>query len=230
MTKYLTLGDRAIVVEFGQIISQELNEIVMAFRQSILLANIIGITEVFPSYKALTVIYDPIMISYKSLITKLKEAEQNMIKSAPKPPNIIEIPVCYNGKFAPDIDFVADYHKITADEVIKLHTSKPYLIYMLGFMPGFAFLGELDKTIHMPRHKSPRTKVPPGSIGITGAQTCMYAIESPGGLQLIGRTPLKLFDPSRENPVAYKAGDFIKFVSITSEQYYNLEEVERYDC
>ncbi|MCL2873297.1 MAG: 5-oxoprolinase subunit PxpB [Defluviitaleaceae bacterium] len=223
MAKYLTLGDKAIVVEFGQSISEELNKAVTAFQSAVISSKIEGITETFPSYKALTITYDPLVISYSELVSKLKESELNMCTKDIKNPNIIEIPVCYGGEFGPDIESVAEINGITAQEVVKIHTSKPYLIYMLGFMPGFSFLGELDKKINAPRLTSPRTKVIPGSVGIAGAQTGIYAIESPGGWQLIGRTPYKMFDPNREKPILYEAGDLIQFISITPEEYIRLE-------
>jgi KipI family sensor histidine kinase inhibitor len=135
----------------------------------------------------------------------------------------IEIPVCYGGDFGPDIEFVAQTHDLTVEEVIRIHSEPEYPIYMIGFTPGFPFLGGLPEKLHTPRLETPRTVVPAGSVGIANAQTGIYPIDSPGGWQLIGKTPLKLFDLQRSNPILLKAGDALKFKPITIYEYHRLK-------
>jgi len=140
----------------------------------------------------------------------------------------VEIPVCYGGEFGPDIQFVAEHNSITTDDVVRIHSGAEYQIYMIGFTPGFPFLGGLPKKLHTPRLETPRSFVPKGSVGIANNQTGIYPLASPGGWQLIGKTPLKLFTPERSNPFIYKTGDRIKFKPISAEDYIRLaEEVEK---
>ncbi|NLG86950.1 MAG: 5-oxoprolinase subunit PxpB, partial [Firmicutes bacterium] len=134
-------------------------------------------------------------------------------------PEITVIPVCYGGKFGPDLDYVCEHTGLSAEEVIQLHTGTDYLIYMLGFTPGFSYLGGMDERLATPRLKTPRTHIPAGSTGIAGKQTGIYPIDSPGGWQLIGRTPLKLYDPFRDPPVLLKAGNYVRFTAITEDEY-----------
>ena len=143
------------------------------------------------------------------------------------PPTVIEIPVLYGGEMGPDIENVAEHNHKTVEEVIKIHTSEEYLIYMIGFIAGFPYLGGMSKEIATPRLKSPRVKIEGGSVGIAGEQTGIYPVASPGGWQLIGRTPLKLYDADREKPVLLEAGQYIKFAAVTEEEYKKIEkEVE----
>ncbi len=135
------------------------------------------------------------------------------------PPTVIEIPVLYGGEMGPDIQNVAEHNGKTVEEVIQIHTSEEYLIYMIGFIAGFPYLGGMSKEIATPRLKSPRVKIDGGSVGIAGEQTGVYPVDSPGGWQLIGRTPLKLYDAEREKPVLLEAGQYIKFKSVTPEEY-----------
>jgi len=137
---------------------------------------------------------------------------------------IITIPVSYGGEFGPDLEFVAKHNSITEDEVVAIHTSIPYLVYMLGFAPGFPYLGGMSERIATPRLASPRVKIPAGSVGIAGKQTGIYPLESPGGWQLIGRTPLTLFDPLAKNPFVFAAGDYLQFTAIKMDEYVALKE------
>jgi len=139
---------------------------------------------------------------------------------------IVEIPVCYGGEYGPDLEIVAKHNQLTADEVIKIHSDELYLIYMIGFAPGFPYLGGLSDKIATPRRQSPRLKIPAGTVGIAGNQTGVYPIETPGGWQLIGRTPLKLFNPESSTPTLLKAGNYIRFIPISPNEYEQLLEVE----
>ena len=137
---------------------------------------------------------------------------------------VVYIPVCYGGEFGPDLDFVAEHNGLSVDEVVQIHTSTPYLIYMLGFTPGFPYLGGMSERLATPRLEKPRTKIPAGSVGIAGSQTGFYPIESPGGWRLIGSTPIKAFNFVIENPFLFDAGNYLHFVSVSSAEYYTIKQ------
>ena len=209
--RYLVAGDSAVCVEFGNEISPEINKKIRAFKIAVEKSDIPGIVETVPTYRSLLVHYHPEVISSIPI----------------PPPTVIEIPVLYGGEMGPDIENVAEHNHKTVEEVIKIHTSEEYLIYMIGFIAGFPYLGGMSKEIATPRLKSPRVKIEGGSVGIAGEQTGIYPVASPGGWQLIGRTPLKLYDADREKPVLLEAGQYIKFAAVTEEEYKKIEkEVE----
>ncbi|WZL72222.1 5-oxoprolinase subunit PxpB [Clostridiaceae bacterium 35-E11] len=222
-TKYLTAGDRAVVVEFGDMISEPINSKVRAMMIAIDTRNMKGIVEMVPTYRSLLVHYNPLEIDYQNLIKELKVLENELDHIDIPLPQVIEIPTVYGGEYGPDIENVAKHNDLTIDEVIQIHTSREYLIYMLGFTPGFPYLGGMDEKIGTPRLKVPRTKISGGSVGIAGNQTGIYPIDSPGGWQLIGKTPLKLYDPYRHTPILLQSGNYIKFVSINEEEYHKIE-------
>jgi inhibitor of KinA len=224
--KYLIAGDRALVIEFGDKIENQVNSKIRSLTVAIEQGNIKGINETVPTYRSLMVIYDPMIIELDELISTLKSIISRMHELKLPDAKVIEIPTLYGGEYGPDIEFVANHNKISIDEVIKIHTDMEYLIYMIGFTPGFPYLGGMSDKIEAPRLQNPRTKIPVGSVGIAGKQTGIYPVESPGGWQLIGRTPVKLYDPSREQPVLLNAGDYIKFVQIDENEYRNIEALE----
>jgi len=223
--RYLFAGDKVIVVEFGNEISKEINSKVMALYHVINSSHIKGIEELIPTYRSLMVQYNPAQVVYNELIDILKTLCENLNKEKLPKQKIIEVPVIYGQEFGPDIEFVASHNNISVNEVIQIHTSNDYLIYMLGFTPGFPYLGGMCEKIETPRLKTPRTKIPVGSVGIAGKQTGIYPIESPGGWQLIGRTPIKLYDPYREPPILLQAGNYIRFVSVGLEEYREIERL-----
>lgn len=222
--RYLPSGDCAICVEFGNEISPEINAKIRAFKIALEKENIDGIVETVPTYRSLLVVYRPEVILFKELKEKFDGIMGAMGNIQIPPPTVIEIPVLYGGEMGPDLENVAAHNHKTIDEVIEIHTSEEYLIYMLGFIAGFPYLGGMSKEIATPRLKSPRVKIEGGSVGIAGEQTGIYPVASPGGWQLIGRTPLKLYDAEREKPVLLEAGQYIKFRSVTQEEY---EEIEK---
>jgi len=225
--KYLIAGDRALVVEFGDKIEEQVNSKIRSLTVAIQQEGIIGINETIPTYRSLMVIYDPMIMELDELISVIKSIIVKMHELELPGAKVIEIPTLYGGEYGPDIKFVADHNKILIDEVIKIHTDREYLIYMIGFTPGFPYLGGMSDKIEAPRLQKPRTKIPVGSVGIAGKQTGIYPVESPGGWQLIGRTPVKLYDPCRKDPVLLNAGDYIKFISIDENEYKNIEALEK---
>lgn len=223
-TKYLTAGDRALIIEYGNEISEPINSKVRSMMVAMESRKVDGIIELVPTYRSLMVHYDPLITGYDDLVDDLKALENQLNEISLPEPQVIEIPMVYGGEYGEDIENVANHNGITPEEVVKIHTSREYLIYMLGFTPGFPYLGGMDESIATPRLKTPRTKIHGGSVGIAGSQTGIYPMDSPGGWQLIGRTPLKLYDPYRETPILLKSGNYIKFVAIDEDAYKKIEE------
>ncbi|RVU55591.1 5-oxoprolinase subunit PxpB [Anaerosphaera multitolerans] len=223
--KYLVAGDSAIIMEFGNEISEEINARIRSTIDKIDAAKIDGIVELVPTYRSITINYNPIKIKYDELIKKLKTFEEFDSDATEGKVKIIEIPTIYGGEYGPDIEFVAENAGLSQEEVIKIHTGTDYLVYMLGFAPGFTYLGGMDERIATPRLKTPRLKIPGGSVGIAGAQTGMYPSESPGGWQLIGRTPLKLYDEKNDPPVFINAGDYIRYVQIDEKEFNRIKSL-----
>ena len=207
-------GDSALIVEFEERIDPRVNARTIAFAEAVQAAQIAGVRDVVPTYRSVAIYYDPLRTDGVALMTVIERdagvpAPDSSSSGAP-----IRIPVCYGGELGPDLAGVAAFGGIGEDEVVRLHTAATYRVFMLGFVPGFAYLGIVDERIAMPRHSSPRVRVPIGSVGIAGVQTGIYPAETPGGWQLIGRTPLKPFDPAREPPFLMKAGDAVQFYPI----------------
>ena len=218
-------GDCAVTMQIGDEIGEKINREVVGVLESLRKAAIPGVLELVPTYTSVCIHYDPLVLSYDDLLKVIGRLENG---SAEKMENvaarIVEIPVCYGGEYGPDLAFVAEHNGLTAEEVVKRHSEGVYLVYMLGFLPGFAYMGGMDETIACPRLTSPRTKIPAGSVGIAGAQTGIYPLSSPGGWQLIGRTPLKMFAIDGEKTTfALSAGDRVRFVPITEEAYREME-------
>lgn len=232
-TLFLPAGDSAVNVEFGRTIDPEINKKIRSLSDSLSRKPIRGVTECIPTFRSLLVCYDPLQTGGEALIKKLKKRIDKLDSAAGASKRVFKIPVCYGGEFGEDIAFVASHAGLTEQEVIDIHTSRDYLIFMLGFLPGFAYLGDLDKRLHTPRLSNPRTSIPAGSVGIGGEQTGIYPLASPGGWQLIGRTPVRPYDPEAEQPILYSAGDYIRFFSVDEQEYRRIEQlVERgeYEC
>lgn len=222
--KYLSAGDKAVVMEFGNEISKDINAKIRNVVKSVEEAKVDGIVELLPTYRSLMIMYDPLKIEYSELISTLDSMSSKQVDNEEEKIKIVEFPTVYGGEYGPDINFVAEHNNITVDEVIKIHTGTDYLVYMMGFTPGFTYLGGMSDKIVTPRLASPRTKIPAGSVGIAGAQTGMYPSETPGGWQLIGRTPLKLYDSDKEPPVMLSAGDYVRYVSVSEEEYLEIKK------
>ena len=228
-----TSGDRAVLVEFGKTIAPEIHREIRGFVMALEQEKMEGVTEWVPAYCSVTVHYRPEIIGYGVLTARLEELLRATARVALPPARVWEIPVIYGGDMGEDLTFVAHHNGLTEAEVIRRHTEPEYLVYMIGFTPGFPYLGGMDPSIAAPRLASPRVKIPAGSVGIAGQQTGVYPSESPGGWQLIGRTPVKLYDPKRENPVLLKAGDYVKFSPVEKEEFDAISQQEQrgiYHC
>lgn len=222
--RFLICSDHSITVEFSNEISEEVNKKVRFLSDKLQEKNSNRIFEWVPTFRSITIYFDSTRLSldsFKKYIIKLM-SEYNGADT--KKSRVFIIPVCYDSSFGLDLVDLSLYSGLTIDEIIDIHSSKDYLIYMLGFLPGFAYLGGLDKRISMPRLKTPRLAIPSGSVGIGGEQTGVYPLESPGGWRLIGRTPVKLYNPKANDPILYRAGDYIRFKPITMEEYYMIED------
>jgi KipI family sensor histidine kinase inhibitor len=215
-------GDRAILVEYGDAIDPAVNERVRAMAALLKRSRPEGVEAVIPAYRNLSILYDPLVTSPDQILPRLRALEARLLEIEVPTPRIVEIPVLYGGEYGPDIGFVAEHSGLSVEEVIAIHAGTVYPIYMIGFTPGFCYLGGLDTRIHTPRRKTPRTLLPAGSVGIAEAQTGMYPVDSPGGWQIIGRTPLRLFVPERENPFLYEAGDRIRFVPVSDDEFHRI--------
>ena len=221
------------LVEFGKEISPEINRKITATVQLMKEQHIEGVVDMIPAFCSLLVNYDPRVISYDDLKKRLEILLKMEVTAGEGCRKVYEIPVCYGGEYGPDIENIAEHAGLSVEEVIKIHSSRDYLIYMLGFLPGFCYLGGLDERIHTPRLANPRIKINAGSVGIGGSQTGIYPLDSPGGWQLMGMTPVKTYDPDREIPILVEAGDYIRFVPIDEDEYKRIRElVERgeYQC
>ena len=221
---YHPLGDGAIVVTAGESISDETTALVRAIAEAITRAEIHGVSDVIQAYVTVTVCYDAEGgMTYRTMEKRLREILSDVRPAGKGAGRTVEIPVCYGGEFGPDLAFVADHNGLTEEEVIRIHSGTTYDVKMIGFAPGFPFLGGMDERIAAPRRPSPRLEIPARTVGIAGAQTGVYPIGTPGGWQLIGRTPVELFLPDQEIPSLLRPGDQVRFRPITTEEYKKME-------
>lgn len=216
---FLQNGDSAVTVQFKNEISKEVNSYVTSLCAEIENNKIKGVIEYIPTFCSVSVLYDCTLISAKKLISKLEKIIKNIKITSSRKAKLYEIPVCYDDCFALDMGNVCEHSHLTREEVIARHSGRDYLIYMLGFLPGFAYLGGMDEALATPRLDSPRSEIFEGAVGIGGEQTGIYPVASPGGWQLIGKTPVKVYDKERENPILYSSGDYIRFVPVSLAEY-----------
>lgn len=221
--QYKPLGDTGILVIFGNKISSEINAKVRNFQVLLQRAKLDGVEEIIPAYADVLIVFNPLLTRLDELLSRLKKLARGITSIQHSPPKTLMVPVCYESEFAPDLELVCSKNNLSIEEVIARHTQPDYLIYMMGFTPGFCYLGGMDKSIATPRKETPRVKIPAGAVGIAGEQTGVYPVDSPGGWQIIGRTPIQLFQPQKKNPFPLEQGDYIRFRSINLEVFNEIE-------
>ncbi len=215
------MGDSALVVSFEERIAPEINAQAVRLAMWLRGERLLGVRDVVESYCAVTLHIDPLAVDVDS-VTSTLEAEAERVATTPrglKEQRLITVPVCYGDEFGPDLQAVAANAGCSTQEVVRRHTAQTYHVYMLGFLPGFAYMASVDPSIAVPRRASPRLRVPAGSVGIAGPQTGVYPLTAPGGWQLIGRTPLSAFDLDRADPFLFHAGDQVRFESVSGEAF-----------
>lgn len=223
--EFRQISEQSFMIYFNAKINEDTFNHVNAMKDYIESLNHPFIKEILPSYRAILVYFDGVAIKYESLLEELKLNQfqfDNLAQTQPR--KIINLPVLYGGKWGPDLQIVAEHNKLTPEEVVQLHIEGYYLVYMIGFMPGFPFLGGLNEQLHTPRKSEPRLKIPAGSVGIANNQTGLYPSDSPGGWQIIGQTPIKVFDLQRDPKILYEPGDKIKFYAINEEQFLHIKK------
>lgn len=231
MMKFAALGDQAVVVTFGNEIDMNIYENVQGLCHALNQNPFPGMVECVPSYTSVTVYYDLYTlwkkndrnVPYDYVCQYIEVLLQDEQSRNMKPYDSIVIPVCYGGKYGPDLEDVAAYHHLSIEEVIRIHSGATYFVYMLGFTPGFPYLGGMPEELAIPRKQIPRLQIAAGSVGIGGNQTGIYPLETPGGWNIIGRTPISLFRPEEENPTYVKSGMYLRFVSITEDEFQDWE-------
>ena len=218
------VGDRAISIDFGQVIDPTINRHIRQTIERIKELQLDGIIELVPTYCALLVEYDAMLYSYSEICNIIEPTlEEGMTNTTNELVTVVEVPTVYGGEFGPDLSFVASHNHLSEDEVISIHSGTDYLVYMLGFIPGFTYLGGMDLRIATPRLSSPRTLIPAGSVGIAGEQTGTYPSDSPGGWQIIGRTPVTMYDMSKAQAALLKAGDYVRYVPIDESEFHRIK-------
>lgn len=215
-------GDSALIVEFGEDISEGAYRRIRGLLEDLETNPLAGMRELIPAYNSLLIVYDSLESGYSDLESLVRSRVEKASSAPRSRRRIVRIPVCYESPYALDLQDVARHAGLSPDEVVSIHAAGSYLVYMLGFTPGFPYLGGMDERIAAPRRASPRTRVPAGSVGIADRQTGIYPQDSPGGWNIIGRTPALLFDPSRQPPALLAAGLYIRFQPIPAADFEKL--------
>jgi len=211
---YRAVGDAAFLVEFGEAIDPAISRRVLAYAQQLEQARLPGVGDIVPTYRSILIHYDPLVLSWEAVVDWVRTQPASIGPQPGASSRRIEIPVVYGGESGPDLDFVARAHDIPPEEVVRLHSSVEYIVHMMGFMPGFPYLGGLPPQLETPRLETPRTRVPAGSVGLAGKQTGIYPFDSPGGWRIIGHTYVKLFDPALDPPTLLAPGDRVRFAPL----------------
>jgi inhibitor of KinA len=210
--KIVPLGDSALLVQLGEEIDLRINQRIHSLAILINASPLEGVIETVPAYATLLLHYNPLVLSYTQLRKWIRAKLNQLEDASSRKPREIEVPVQYGGEYGKDLQFVADYHHLHVEDIIRIHSERSYTIYMMGFTPGFPYMGKLDETIVTPRLEAPRTRVPAGTVAIAGSQTGIYSIDSPGGWRLLGHTSVRLFDAESESPFLFAPGDQVRFI------------------
>ena len=222
MPNFSFASDHSLLVTFGNEITQEVHRDVVRLSRLLLEESTQEILNIHPAYSSVLITFDPRITSPSKFEGHIRRLMKNMDSIEIPQSQSVEIPVCYEGDFAPDLEDVAHYNSLSKADVVRLHSSTTYIVYFLGFTPGFPYLGGMPKEITMPRRPTPRRLVHAGSVAIGGHQTGVYPVSSPGGWQIIGRTPRRLFNPEGRHPTLLQMGDHVRFVPISREKYETL--------
>ena len=222
--RIVSAGDSAVTAEFDERIDSGVNAHVIAVAEAAEAAAMAGVRDIVPAYRSLTVYFDPVKTSIEAVSKELERAARKTETRPEGPLHILRIPICYGGAFGPDLGDVASFAGIDESEVIALHSTALYRVFMLGFVPGFAYLASVDSRIAVPRRGTPRVRVPAGSLGIAGVQTGIYPLDTPGGWQIVGRTSVRPFDPTRREPFLFKPGDAVQFYPIEPSDFERAEK------
>lgn len=226
------LGDRALLIDFGNRIEKEINEIILGLFDHFENNPIEGVKGMVPAYSSLALYYDPVYFAgirkddktlFETVVEKVNEKIERHTDAVSRKPMTIKVPFCYSKRFAWDLENVAASHQLPVEKVIEIFTARTYRVFMIGFLPGFGYMGEVDNRIATPRKSQPRSTVPAGSVGIAGNQTGIYPVDSPGGWNIIGRTPLSLFNKNDQDPAMFHPGDEIVFYPISENEFENYK-------
>ncbi len=221
--RFQPASDQSLLVSFGHEITSESHRRVMKLLRLLEQEPMEGVRNLHPAYCSLLVKFDALKLRHEELEAILRTYLERMESVRLPEPRELEIPVCYGGEYGPDLSEVAAIHGIAPERIIELHTSVTYVVYFLGFVPGFAYLGELPEALVTPRMQIPRRKVPPGSVGIASRQTGVYPFATPGGWRLLGRTPIKMFQPDRQGMSFLSIGDHVRFTPISRDKFASME-------
>jgi inhibitor of KinA len=222
--RLLPAGDGAVSVELGDEISREANARALTLERLLLDARLPGLVDTVPTFRALLVEYDPLVLPWAALRERLLECAARLAEAPPPPGRRVELPCVYGGPHGPDLEEVARRLGLTPADVVALHTGVEHYVYFVGFTPGLPYMAGQPARLTIPRLDRPRTKTPAGSVGIGGTQTSIYSVESPGGFWLLGRTPLRLYDPAAADPILLRAGDRVRFRPINAGEYDAIAE------
>jgi len=222
--RFLPAGDLAVLVELGEGISVDVNTRVRALEYLIAQKAVPGVVETVPTYSALLVYYDPSIVGYDGLCGQLAALAEQATTTAMPPAREVELPCCYEGELGPDVEAAAQRLELSVDELVRLHEGAEYLVYFIGFTPGLPYMTGAPERLTIARLDNPRVKVPAGSVAIGGIQCCIYPVESPGGFWLLGRTPVRLYDPEASEPILLKPGDRVRFRRIERREYNDIAE------
>ncbi|MGY5351050.1 5-oxoprolinase subunit PxpB [Wenyingzhuangia sp. IMCC45533] len=223
MFDIIPYGEEALLIKFKQEISLKIHLQVKSYYQHLKKMNLRGVTDFIPAYNSLTVCFDSNETNYQQLKHFILQEKITILTTDAQTRNIVKVPVCYDASFGLDLEFVSQKTGLSIQQIISKHTSETYLVYMLGFAPGFMYLGGLNPNLHISRKETPRLKVTAGSVGLADQQTGIYPLETPGGWQIIGRTPLNLF--SRDKPSLVEMGDYVQFVPIDKATFYKIQQL-----
>ncbi|PLS14771.1 kinase inhibitor [Bacillus sp. M6-12] len=230
------LGDNAVIIELGKEIDMKTQQRIQVIASCLDENPFPWIIEYIPAFTTITILYNPVhpslsgdnfSLPFEKVCYHLERLLPTISLGKSSESRVVDIPVCYGGEYGPDLEYVAEINKLTTDEVIQIHSAGDYIVYMIGFAPGFPYVGGMSEKIAAPRRESPRLKIPARTVGIAGMQTGVYPIETPGGWQLIGQTPIELFRPDENPPSLLRAGDKIRFTPISQKEYLKWEKDER---